>query len=511
MEIEAIKKILDIQKNVWLSPKEMAENLSVTFYPTENKDEGIKNFCKQLEKTFVELGVKIIPFEDALVELSLKQKIKRFFSAFLVGIRPSLGKKIKKGIAIIVEGESKTEDLAMSKLISLRENPIITIIREPKEINKNSSYLEHMASSLNLFAFHMTNLAITVNDSEWAIYSLNGSHPYFSISEDFSKNVLGELIPKISAPVMPPSLKEFLIREGKFDTADNFYKPFLDDLIEGGSLLEKTGLYPQKRLVSELNFRNNLYRWIGSRYLDKRNGMSYGFVARQLPAKMHPIILKKEFEKKIGREIGEEILIEYNKKLFLRFDLLKADFFVEIPDVWVLTSKSGSDKSHLDKKKDIVKMGLVAGKMIIETPVGVNIKGDYKPSFDTRVILAHSVGNAILASIIKSFRPNWKLADELEEKGLAIAHWHSYIKENFIPEEMVVYGKNNPSVSCSSPQSAIYAFRDKIKKCLESIENDQEYVSEMHIEPHHGANIIYSSIISLANYLLSNKEISKLE
>ena len=68
-------------------------------------------------------------------------------------------------------------------------------------------------------------------------------------------------------------------------------------------------MYPKKRLVAELNFRNKFYKLIGKKYLDNRNGMSYGFVARQLPT-----------------------------------DLSK-----EIPDVWVLTSKSGSDKSKLDR------------------------------------------------------------------------------------------------------------------------------------------------------------------
>lgn len=466
MQINTIKKILDIKKDVFLTPQEMADNLVVTFYPTENTNELIKNFTKDLQKTFLDLGATIIPYKDCIIKLSLQERLKLklpFYAKF--------GKKIKKGIAIIVEGESKTRNLAISKLVSLRENPIVTIIQEPKEINKNSSYLEHMNTSLNLFAYHMTNLVILVNNQDFAIYSLNGSHPYFPKKENFKQNILNELIPKISAPVMPPSLKEFAIEYGVFNVNDDYYKPFIEDLTIGGALLEKTGLYPKKRLVSELNFRNNFYKFIGKKYLDNRNGMSYGFVARQLPANLSK----------------------------------------EIPDVWVLTSKSGSDKSKLDKYKDIIKIGLVNGKMIIQTPIGVDIQGDYKPSFDTRVILAHAVGNAILAKEMKQKKLNWEFQKNLENNGMAIVHWHGYIKNINLLGKALEYGDNNPSVSCSSAQSAIYALQDKLNYGLKTIQENQEYNYEVHIEPHHGSNIIYKSIIDLANILLNKANISKLE
>lgn len=520
MEIEIIKNILDIKKDVMLTPLNMAKSLSITFFPTGNKSDQIKNFTSQLKNILIELGVKIIPYEDALVELSLKQKMKliantivlNFQIIFKIGkdeninnlkfpIFPKFGKKIKKGIAVIVEGDTVDGMLAMDQLINLRENPIITILQEPKEISRDGKYLNHMNASLNIFAFYMTNLAIIINDDEWAIYSLNGSHPYFSRTNNFKNNILNELIPKISAPVMPPNIKDFVINEGSFNVGDNFYKPYLDDLINGGMLLEKTGLYPKKRSIRELNFRNNYYRWIGSRYLDKRNGMSYGFVARQLPAKLSKIILKEDFDR----------ILNKNEKIFLKFNVLSKELFLVVPDVWVLTSRSGSDKSKLNVKNDIVKIGLVNGRMIIETPLGVDIKGDYKPSFDTRVILAHAVGNAILASLMKFFRPDWYFYKNIENNGAAIAHWHGYINDNSVFGKTIIYGNNNPSVSCSSAQSAIYALNDKMNNGLNYIEKNIEYYSDIHIEPHHGVNIVYDSLVNLANLLLSNKNISNLE
>lgn len=504
MELEVIKKVLDINKNVYLTPQEMAKNLVVTFYPTKNKNEKVKDFTENFKKALFDLGVKIVPYGDCIIELSLIERLKLklpFYAKF--------GKKIKKGVAIIVEGESKTNDLAMKKLISLRSNPIITILEEPKKIDKNSSYLEHMNLSLNLFAFHMTNLVILVNDFEWLIYSLNGSHPYFSLKDKFKENILNNLIPKISAPVMPPSLNDFIIKENIFNVDDIFYNDFIRDLVLGGKMLEKTGLYPKKRNVSELNFRNNFYKIIGKKYLDNRNGMSYGFVARQLPTKLFNLIFKDDFNNQKEFDFSKDI-IEKNNKIFIKFKLLEKEFFVQIPDVWVLTSKSGSDKSKLDKHKDIIKVGLCSGKMMIETPKGVNIKGDYKPSFDTRVILSHAVGNTILSSIIKQFRPDWFFHKMIEYSGCAIAHWHGYINDFSLLGKASFYGEKNPPVSCSSPQSAIYAFYDKINLGIQKIENNQEFDCEVNVEPHHGSNVIYKSIVELSQILL-NKKISQLK
>lgn len=509
MEAETIKKILTIKKDIALTPQEMAKSLVVTFYPTENKNIDIKNFTAQLKNILLQLEVKVIPYDEVLVKLSLKERLKLkipFFAKF--------GKKIKKGVAIIVEGESETKNLAMRHLINLRENPIITILSEPKGINKNSSYLQHMNASLDIFAYHMTNLAIIVNSSDWAIYSLNGSHPYFSKTNSFKECVLNELLPKISAPVMPPSLKDFIIEEEKFNIDDSFYKPYIEDLVIGGHLLEKTGLYPKKRLVSELNFRNNFYKIIGSKYLDKRNGMSYGFVARQLPFTLSNVILLQDAVNFFGlkrEEIEEKEIVFHNESIFVKFKLLEKYFFIRVPDVWVLTSKSGADKSNLNKYQDIVKMGLVNGKMIIQTPKGVDISNDYKPSFDTRVIFAHAVGNAILSSIINYLRPDWQYANILKINGCAIVHWHGYVTDNSFSEKMIVYGISNPSVSCSSAQSAIYALNDKIKSGLDLIEKNIEFWGDIHIEPHHGVNIIYKSVASLANKIILDTNISKLE
>ena len=108
------------------------------------------------------------------------------------------------------------------------------------------------------------------------------------------------------------------------------------------------------------------------------------------------------------------------------------------------------------------------------------------------------------------FRPDWAFPKILHESGFAIAHWHGYVNPEFILEGWIVYGAGNPSVSCSSPQSAIYAFEGKQTGIINSILNDAEYKGDIHIEPHHGTNIAFPSLKEISEFLLSDKNISKL-
>lgn len=413
------------------------------------------------------------------------------------------GKRVRKGVAIIATGEGAAGNLPMDNTISFKENPIITILNKPENISKSSSFQEHMEAALKMFSWNMTNLVISVGDSDWTVYSFNGSYPTYEENEKFKDNILHCLIPKIAAPVRPPRLKDFEIREEAFDIEDEFHLPYAKDLVEGGKLLAKTNLYPTQKSIDDLNFRNSFYRWVGSIHLDKRTGMSYGFLARQLPVQL--VKPKKANDLQTNDEI-----VKVNNKLYVRIVVNNEDLFWEVPDVWILTSRSGSDKTNLDLKNDIIKMGLVNGQWILETPKGVKMKDNYRPSFDSGVILAHAVANAIFASVLKYSKLEADFPWVLEKSGRALAHWHGYFCPEFVPDGYWIYGNNNPPVSCSSPQAAIYAFRGKEDAVLKSLSEGKEFLGDIQIEPQHGINVIYKSLRELANFLLSNPKISKL-
>lgn len=530
---ETIQAILGIKKKVYIKQEEMADKMNITFFPCEEKkiSSEILYFAKKLKNTFDELKVNIVPYENSLMKLSVFKTWKFVISILINNLfyiaRIIFGlpqkkhyfdlsaiaylfnrTKIKKGISVIVLGEQTSDNLPMRYINSFKDNSIITILDFPKNISEKSSFHEHFDTALALFAHHMTNIVIGVDKEKWILYNFNASHPVFPVEEKFKDNVLHALIPKIVAPIYPCKISEFTILKNFFDIADEHHKNQVKDLVNGALLFSKTSLYPAGKKIGDLPFRNNFYRWIVKRYLDNRNGMSYGFLALQLPGKISPLLTVSEYQKLIGKEAFGDYM-EHNDEIFIKINLDKI-YWLKVPEVWVLSQKSGSDKTHVNPNKDLIKMGLSGGKMFLQTQKNSVVDNDYKTSFDTQVILAHAVGNAIIVSILAHTNPGSVFLKQYKEHGISISHWHGYIHPENIPSGWYVHGVTNPHVACSSPQSAIYALGGKMQSFKESLDSNVEYKGDIHIEPHHGTNICFASVVELAQYLIDNPNASVL-
>ena len=160
--------------------------------------------------------------------------------------------------------------------------------------------------------------------------------------------------------------------------------------------------------------------------------------------------------------------------------------------------------------KDLLKIGLKNGRMLIQVPKGLKITPDYKPSFDTKVILAHALGNAIIGLVLKHLNPDSGFVKNLESNGMAIAHWHGYINPNVVPDGWQVYGEGNTPVSCSTSQSAIYALAGKIDSFIRYLPEKRNYSGDIQIEPHHGSNMCHLSLKDLADFLSHRDDVSRL-
>jgi hypothetical protein len=78
---EAAQKILGIEVPVSVIPEEMAKQLTVTFYPFQSHkvSTSILNFGEKLKNSLKELGVKVIPYEEAVTDMNLNMRFKLFF------------------------------------------------------------------------------------------------------------------------------------------------------------------------------------------------------------------------------------------------------------------------------------------------------------------------------------------------------------------------------------------------------------------------------------------------
>jgi hypothetical protein len=71
-----------------------------------------------------------------------------------------------------------------------------------------------------------------------------------------------------------------------------------------------------------------------------------------------------------------------------------------------------------------------------------------------------------------------------------------------VPKGYVVHGKENPPVSCSTPQSAAYSLLGKLDALELSLETGIDYLGDIHIEPGHGTNIVGTrSLTGMARFL----------
>lgn len=529
---ETIQKILGIKEKVYTKPVEMADKMNITFFPYKREEisDEIFNFSEKLNETFKELRVNVVDYDKALTTIPLLKVWKAVFKMLLNNVLYALREifrlpqkshyfnltaikylfkrtKIKKGISVIVLGKQDDDKLPMQYIYSFKDNSIITILDFPENISDKSTFHEHFDTALSLFAHNMTNIVIGVDKEKWLLYNFNASHPVFPLDKDFKENVLHALVPKIVAPIRPYTLSEFVISKKNFDVSE--YESQIKDIVDGALVFDKTNLYPAGKKINDLPFRNDFYRWIGKLHLDNRNGMSYGFLAVQLPGKVSPLINHEDFKKNIRTNI-EKGSVEYNGELYISLDLDHKKMWMKVPDVWVLSQKSGSDKTHVNPKRDLIKLGLSNGKMYLESQYNSVIDNDYKTSFDTQVILAHAVGNAIIASILNHTKSDSEFLKRYTDRGISISHWHGYIHPEHVQKGWFVHGIANPHVACSSPQSAIYALDGKLKSFFESISRNIDFKGDIHVEPHHGTNICYTSIKELADYLVNNPTASVL-
>ncbi len=532
---DAIQEILGIKEKTCLSPREMATMMKVSFFPydTANISPEIQVFAEKLTKTFHELGVSVVPYADTLEKVPFRKIAKRFFNIiannFLFAVYELFRKehpyyfinfsalrnllkrwRIKRGISVIALGKNKTWKLPIDYTSSFTQNSIITILDQPKDIDEKSEFQKHFDTAMDLFSYHMTQIVILVSKKEWILYNFNASHPVYSIDEDFKEHVLDALVPKIVAPIRPHKFTEFVVLDEHFDVTAKDYQSQIADIVIGAKAFDATGLYPKGKKIADMPFRNGFYRWIGKIHLDNRSGMSYGFLAKQMPVEIEKLVPIESAMKQYPEISSGKDYFWSGGKLFIVIELNGKKFCMKVPPIWVLSQKSGSDKTNVHPETDILKLGLVDGKMYLQMPRGMKLTKDYRPSFDTKVILAHAVGNAISASILEHVKPASGYAKQAKEKGFGIAHWHGYFNPEYLPKGWLFHGNLNPHVACSTAQSAIFALDGKLNIFEKAFADNMEYNGDVHIEPHHGTNINFTSITDLAHLLRNNPQISVL-
>jgi hypothetical protein len=461
-----------------LTPGEMAASLRITFFPVASQTERVRAFTARLEEALRRAGVTIVPYEDALEDHARG--------------------KIRERHVIIAPGEMETGDLPVDHVANLRTATIVGIEDGPCPADTVAGLQDKLNSVVRKLAWNIVQVMLFVSDDSWTVATMNGAIVKFAYDDPFDSIVRQVVIPKLAAPVVPPHASDFEVRSGELDLHRNGFARFARDFSESGRTWADTGLMLFHTSLESLEFRNRYYQRIAAAYLDHRSGMSYGFLARQLPVQVEPATPLNGPGSGPGHDPvghpGSPVAVTVAGRTYL----------VRVPDVWVLTTRSGCDKSNVDVDRDIVLMGLTEGSVVFETPRGTDIGVDCRPSYDTLTILAHAAGNAMVASILARIQPDAPFVAMMREGGAALAHWHGLINPAILPQGYFVHGASNPPVSCSTFQSAVYALTGKLGALEQSLREGVPFLGDVHVEPFHGTNITGRSLVSLAGWIHDN-------
>ena len=526
LSISALEAILGIKEGTVLEPREMAKKLHVVFYEPIDcapPSETVLSFQNELRNALSSLGVHIHDYDSMIITVPVQKTLKRFFAVlanntsylfkkifnvtgpfdhfitYKTAKQILQRKKIKDGVTIFTYAPIPTEQLPINVVSSFKNSSIVSIIERPKHIHTSSPFKDHFDTAMSMFAEHMCNIVLLVDPSECTLYNFNASHPTFKRNAHLSKSILATLIPKIYAPIRPLRLKDLVVVKKAFNPSDSEFSAHVADFIQAGNVFSKTNLYPEGKSIASLPFRNDFHKWIGKLHLDHRTGMSYGFLAKQLPQKIPSI--SRLASKHASYIHSDKDYFWENGHLHVILLLDNQYYTLEIPEVRVLSLRSGSKKTAINTEHDFLLLSLKDGKVHMTPPRGLKVNSSYKPSFDTHVILAHAVGTVILSSILKHYGACETYIKNFEQHGQGIVHWHGYINKEILTDAWMVYGGSNPHVACSSPQSALFALDGKLKHLDTSKITEWELKNTLHIEPHHGSNAMFSTLTDASEFL----------
>jgi hypothetical protein len=465
-----LNRLLGIPAATPLTPPAMSAALRVAICPAPGLSPRLAHFTAALRDAFRACGVTVTEDADPM--------------------RPR--GRFEAGTAVIAPGVFPDELLPINRVSTLYNNLIVGIYDEPPPVRQGQTPQETLDAVIGRLAWEMVHLLIYVTGESWTVCSMNGGITTFDAPLPEARDVLESLIPKITAQVVPPREGELDIRPGALDTLTLEFGEIAGDFAACGRLWADNPRFMNHTSRESLDYRSGLYRKIVARYLDERSGMSYGFFARQRPVKVIPATEAGGMNDASSPEGQVVVPVTIAGKRLL----------VAVPPVRIVTTRSGCRKTAIDPRHDLVEIGLDHGRAWLATPEGLPAGLVSKPSFDTLTIIAHAVGNAIIASILKKLRPGSRFPGLLERFGASMTHWHHYPDDDMVPRGYVVHGRENPPVSCSTPQSAAYSLLGKLDALELALDSGMEYLGDVHIEPGHGTNIVGTRSLSrMAEFL----------
>jgi TubC N-terminal docking domain len=496
-------------KSPIIEPKAMAKQLKVTFKPLPKGYKNAKILCfrELLESRLRNSGVEIVPWEQATKEMSYAMEI-----PFLKWQRTIKTRAIKANISAVIGVESQPDAIAKAKIfiaerlyqiysrfilqdrkisvakitqflswaeesIQPLEDPTNTQAIVLTELNKeftnpNIPYQQKIPIGVGTLIGTFSEIAIGISDTHISILNMNLSDSTYAIAE-MDRFVMHSLIPKIYVPILPLPMSRFTL--GEYDPRQSDYAA---KLVKLGREMQATGLLPAGFKIDNAIERKS-HRDIVDWMTKGRTGVSYGFVAYAEPP--HYVgaieISEREWENLSPVEGISRDEVRQNEigRRYLKTRIGKQYAFKQIPDIWLVSSRSGSEKTNLNLEGDILRVGLQE-KLLLQLPKGIDAAAaDIKPSYDIYVMVAMALSAALYVP-------------ELIKNGAPMVHFHGYPAKEWFESNEYYIGVENPSVPCGTYESGVFNFLG-----IHDLGDRYDDIALIGaIEPDHGTNLLAS-------------------
>lgn len=514
-----------------IDTKRMAKKLAVAFRPVsqQKETEALQQFSRELKDEMQNLGVKVIPWQEASKEYSydlkipifglkkaIKQRIIKSNINAVIDIEktPSILTKagiilaeifyflylyfFAKGKKVSVSGIAMLTGWAESHIALQLEDPTNTQVImlthfNPAFANPQLTYQQKIKIGLNTLVKTFSEIVIGVSDTHLSILNMNLSDSVFPRAET-GNFILNSLIPKVFVPILPLSISRFEC--GQYDPQAS---PYAKRLVELSQALSVTDLFPSGSKLSQVIKRRS-HRDLVDVIVNGRTGVSYGFLAYAEPPQYFgsPEITEAEWNdlQPVQEFSPNELRENKANRWYIRTNLNgKNDRFQQIPDIWIVSSRSGSSKTNLNLDLDVVRMGLKKG-LFFQIPQGIDPQRmDIKPSYDLYVMMAIALSAAL-------YTP------KLIEKGFPIVHFHGYPSSKWFQSNEYCAGVKNPSVPCGTYESGVLNYLGLQRVAKQHCEQI-DLISL--IEPDHGTNVIAQNLEYLIDRLKTGCETGEIK
>jgi len=364
---------------------------------------------------------------------------------------------------------------------------IVTLTEFDRQlVDPHLPYQQRIGLGLTILARLFSPIVIGVRDGRISVLNMNLTDSVVGCDE-LDAFVHGCLVPKLFLPIVPLLPSQFDV--GYYDPHTTASARTLIDLSEA---LARLGLLPGVEAVSHLLARPSR-RDMARAIMAGRTGVSFGFIACiEPPRYVGPAeISERQWLSLPSSPVysADEIRRNAQGRLYARIQSHGATAFRQIPDLWIVSSRSGCDKTRLHLDRDVIRIGYDGG-LRIERPEQASADEDLNPSYDIRVMLAVALGAALYAP-------------SLLAAGAPLFHFHGYPDRGWFTAEEAFAGAENPAVPCGTMEAGVFNFQ-----AMAQMANQHGPALKLacFIEPDHGTNILAGSVEYLVTRLREGVE-----